>query len=516
VAARSSRSSTSGADVDGNRHDAPGAVHDTAPAASASAGWPGDDLCRRTASDLAALLHAGQVSAREVVTAHLDRLAQVDGRVNAVVTVTAEQAVARARELDETFAHDGPVGPLHGLPVAHKDLFATRGVRTTSGSLAFQDNVPTIDALHVARMRDAGGISLGKTNTPEFGAGSQTTNKLFGATRNPYDLAQTSGGSSGGSAAALASRTVALADGSDMGGSLRNPASFCNVVGLRPTPGRAPVWPTDDPWSPMSVVGPMGRTVRDVALLLDVMAGPDPLASLALGVPAGSFTAGLDGARRAPGGLSGVRVAWSRDLGGLPVEPAVTAVLEPARAVLTELGCRVADDEPDLTGADEAFSTLRAIAFATAYGPLLEPHRAVLKQTVIWNIEAGLALTGDAVARATRLRGRVIDDARRFFQRYDVLCAPVSQVPPFDVDLEWVREIDGTPMSTYIEWMGSCCRITVLGTPALSVPAGFTPGGLPVGLQLVARAGDEARLLQVAAAFEAATGYGAREPDLTT
>jgi amidase len=468
----------------------------------------GDELCRLSASELAARLQAGEVSAREVVAAHLDRLARVDGAVNAVVTVTAEQATARAGELDEAFARDGATGLLHGIPVAHKDLAETRGVRTTYGSLVFKDNVPTVDALHVERMRLAGAVSLGKTNTPELGAGSQTFNQVFGATRNPYDLALTCGGSSGGAAAALASRTVALADGSDMGGSLRNPASFCNVVGLRPTPGRAPVWPTGDPWSPMSVVGPMGRTVRDVALLLDVLSGPDPRAALGLPVPATPFADAIDVDVR------GTRVAWSRDLGGLPVDPAVTAVLEPARQVLADLGAVVADDEPSLRGADEAFATWRAVAFASAFAPLLDKHRALLKDTVVWNIEAGLALTGDDVARAGRLRGLVYESARRFFDRYDVLCAPVSQVPPFDVDLEWVREVDGTPMSTYVEWMASCCRVTVMGTPALSVPAGFTGDGRPVGLQMVARAGDEARLLSVAAAFEAATRYGGREPTL--
>jgi amidase len=469
-----------------------------------------DQLCRSTATDLAALLQRGEVSAREVVAAHLDRLSRVDPAVNAVVTVTAEQAMDRARELDDEFARNGPTGSLHGLPVAHKDLFETRGIRTTYGSKVFADNVPDVDAVHVTRMREAGAVCLGKTNTPELGAGSQTTNEVFGSTRNPYDLGRTSGGSSGGAAAALASRTLALADGSDMGGSLRNPASFNNVVGLRTTPGRAPLWPAPDPWSPMRVLGPLGRTVRDVALLLDVISGPDPRAALNLGRPDASFAAGLDG----DVDVRGIRVAWSRDLGGLPVDPDVSAVLEPARQVLVDLGCVVDDAEPDLTGADEAFNTWRAILFSTAYEPLLAEHRDLLKDTVVWNIEAGLQLTGADVARAGQLRRKVLDETRRYFGDHDLLCAPVSQVPPFDVDEKWVREINGTPMTTYVEWMSSCCRITVMGTPALSVPGGFTAGGLPVGLQMVARAGDEAGLLRVAAAFEAATGHGRREPQL--
>lgn len=455
------------------------------------------------AVELVRLLHAGEVSAREVVQAHLDQLQLVDGQVNAVVTRTAEAALARAGALDEAFTRRGPVGPLHGIPVAHKDLADTRGVRTTYGSVIFADHVPQVDSIHVERMAAAGAVSLGKTNTPEFGAGSQTFNAIFGATRNPYDLGKTSGGSSGGAAAALASRSVALADGSDMGGSLRNPASFCNVVGLRPAPGRVPSWPAGDPWSPLSVVGPMGRTVRDVALLLGVLSGPDPRAALAL-------DAYLPGSLDRPQ-LVGRRLAWSADLGGLPVDPQVAAVLADGRRVLEGLGATVLDDEPDLTGADEAFDTLRAVAFAAAYAPLLR-RREELKDTVVWNIERGLALPGEQLARAVRLRGRVYELARGFFERHDVLCAPTSQVPPFDVTVDWPREVAGQPMSSYTEWMRSCSRITVTGLPALSVPCGFTADGLPVGLQLVGPPRGEHRLLAIAAAFEDATGHWRRAP----
>jgi amidase len=465
-------------------------------------------LVEHTAVELAALLAAGEVSAREVTTAHLDRLAAVGPSVNAVVTVTAEAAMDQAGRLDEQFARSGPVGPLHGLPVAHKDLAETRGVRTTYGSLVFADHVPAFDALHVARMREAGAVSLGKTNTPEFGAGSQTFNEIFGATHNPYDLAKTSGGSSGGAAAALGARLVALADGSDMGGSLRNPAAFCNVVGLRTSPGRVPVWPTGDPWSPMSVVGPMARTVSDLALLLDTMSGPDSRSPLSLEAASHSYASALDEAPRR------LRVAFSADLGGLPVDPQVRAALQSARAVLEDIGCEVSDDVPDLSGADEAFDTWRAVAFAASYGPLLRKHRERLKDTVVWNIEQGLALTGEDIARATRLRGRVHEKARRFFESYDVLCAPVTQVPPFDIDIPWVHEIDGTPMSTYIEWMRSCSRITVTGFPALSVPCGFTELGLPIGMQLVGPGRGERQLLQLAGAFEDATGCWRRPPVL--
>jgi amidase len=465
-------------------------------------------LVEHTAVELAGLLASGAVSAREVTEAHLDRIAAVGPSVNAIVTVTAEAAMQQAGRLDDEFTRSGLVGPLHGLPVAHKDLAETRGVRTTYGSLVFADHVPNFDALHVARIREAGAVSLGKTNTPEFGAGSQTFNEIFGATRNPYDLSKTVGGSSGGAAAALASRQVALADGSDMGGSLRNPAAFCNVVGLRPAPGRVPVWPTGDPWSPMSVVGPMARTVRDLALLLDVMAGPDSRSPLSLEPSQRTFAAAVG---EAPGR---VRVAFTPDLSGLPVDPQVRAAMHGARATLESIGCDVQDAAPDLTGADEVFSTWRALSFAASYGQLLRKHRDRLKDTVVWNIEQGLALTGEDIARATRLRGRVHENARLFFESYDVLCAPVTQVPPFDVDVEWVHEIDGTKMSTYIEWMRSCSRITVTGLPAISVPCGFTERGLPIGLQLVGRGRGERALLRLAAAFEDASAQWQREPAL--
>jgi len=465
-------------------------------------------LVDHTAVELAGLLAAGSVSAREVTTAHLERVQVLGPSVNAVITITAEAAMRQAQLLDDHFARSGPVGPLHGLPVAHKDLAETRGVRTTYGSRVFANNIPDVDALHVARMREAGAISLGKTNTPEFGAGSQTFNEIFGVTRNPYDLTRTSGGSSGGAAAALAARLVALADGSDMGGSLRNPAAFCNVVGLRPTPGRVPVWPSGDPWSPMSVVGPMARTVSDVALLLDTMSGPDNRSPLAFGAPNCSFFSALHQASR------GLRVAFSPDLGGLPVDSQIRDALARARTVLEEIGYDVHDDEPDLSGADEAFNTWRAVAYASSYGPLLRTQRSSLKDTVVWNIEQGLALTGEDIARAVRLRGRVYENARQFFERYDVLCAPVTQVPPFDVDVEWVKEIDGAPMSTYIEWMRSCSRVTVTGLPALSVPCGFTEDGLPIGMQVIGPPRGEQLVLQFASAFEDATGHWRRAPTL--
>jgi amidase len=362
-------------------------------------------------------------------------------------------------------------------------------------------------------MSGAGAISLGKTNTPEFGAGSHTVNEVFGATRNPYDTSRSAGGSSGGSAAALAARMVCLADGSDLGGSLRNPASFCNVVGLRPSPGRVPQWPGSDVLDTMSVVGPMGRTVADVALLLAVMSGPDPRVPLALESPPPLLTDPAQVAGVLGRDLTGLRVGWSADL-GLPVEPAVREVITAARRVLVGLGCEVIDAAPDLSGADEVFRTWRALKFATGFGPLLPDHATMLGANVVWNTQRGLELTVTDLARATVLRDRLAERISDFFAGVDVLACPAVQVVPFDVDLDWVHEIDGVPQQTYLDWMASAYLISATGLPALSVPAGFTPEGLPVGLQLVGGRRADWELLGVAHAFEAATGYGKVPPDI--
>lgn len=484
-------------------------------AAAPSARSSGDDeLCDRPAVELAALLAAGSLSARELLAAHHDRLDRLDREVNAVVTRTPEHAEAMAAAADAHLARTGrPVGPLHGLPVAHKDLALVAGVRTTFGSPIFADFVPEVDDLVVQRLHRAGAVMVGKTNTPEFGAGSQTFNPVFGATRNPYDLDRTCGGSSGGAAVALRCGLVAVADGSDMGGSLRNPANFCNVVGLRPSPGRVPSHPARYAWGSLAVQGPMGRTVADVALQLSVMAGPDPRVPLStaeaeawpLGPPAPPLT---------PADLRGLRVAVSDRLGDLPVDPAVSAVVRAVADVAEEAGARVDLVDPGWDGADEAFETLRAFQFEMGYGSLYDRHAERMKETVRWNIEAGRALRGSDVGRAEVLRSEVFARFARFFERYDVVLAPVSQVLPFSLEHEWVREIDGVPMHSYIEWMRSCSRVTVTGCPALSLPAGFSAGGLPIGVQLVAPYRAEWRLLSIAAAFEALLGAGARRPPL--
>ena len=470
------------------------------------------DICSADAVTLAGMLRCREISAREVITAHVQRIEDVDGAVNAVVTRTFDAALDQAARADEALAGGAVPGPLHGLPVAHKDLHDTAGVRTTYGSVLFASHVPDRDCLMVQRMSQAGAITLGKTNTPEFGAGSHTVNPVFGATRNPYDLSKSAGGSSGGAAAALAARMISLADGSDLGGSLRNPAAFCNVVGLRPSPGRVPAWPVTDVADVLGVEGPMGRTVADVALLLSVLSGPDPRVPLALDAPAPRVQPG-EIEELLTRDLRGVKVAWSADL-GLPVERAVLEVLAPARDVLTGLGCEVIDAAPDLSGADEVFRTCRAFRFATSFGALLREQRGRLGPNVTWNVERGLELSVADLSRATVLHAGVAGRVSEFFESFEVLACPVTQVAPFDVTLDWVHDIVGEPQQTYLDWMSSAYLISVTGLPAISVPAGFTPDGLPVGLQLVGRRRADWPLLQVAHAFEAATGYGQVIPPL--
>jgi amidase len=467
-----------------------------------------DEPWRRSATDLQTAIRRRELSCVEVMQAHLARIEAVNPLLNAIVTLDGDLGLREAAAADAALGRDAATGPLHGLPIAIKDLEDTAGMRTTYGSPIYRDHVPTADTLLVARLRRAGAIVIGKTNTPEFGAGSQTFNAVFGATRNPYDRTRTPGGSSGGAAAAVASGMTPFADGSDLGASIRNPASFCNVVGLRTSPGRVPAVPSSDAWNPLGVLGPLARTVQDAALLLRAMAGADPRAPLSLDDRPDTFVLGdrID--------TRGARIAWSRNLGDLPVEPAVNAVLEDHRAALEAMGCVVEDVEPDLTAADDAFEVLRAVGFAQAFGPMLETHGDQFKETVVWNTRVGLALTGSAVARALGVQTEMFERMRSLLERYDALALPVSQVAPFAVEQEWVTEIAGTAMGSYFEWMRSCSRITVTAHPAISLPAGFTPGGLPVGLQLVGRHRGELALLRLAAAIECATGVGRRAPEL--
>jgi amidase len=465
-----------------------------------------EDICFTPAKKLAQLLHVRKLSAAEVMRAFIDRIERVNPQVNAIVTFLPEQALKEAKALDRK---KGRKPPLAGLPIAYKDLVPTKGIRTTMGSLVYKDNVPKEDALLVERLKAAGAITLGKTNTPEFGAGSNTFNKVFGATRNPYDPSKTAGGSSGGAAAAVASGMLPFADGSDLAASLRNPANYCNVVGFRPTPGRVPAYPAANAWDTQPVIGPIARTVEDAAFLLSAMAGPDRRAPVSISEPGSIFAKSL---KRS---FKKVCVAWTKDFGGLPVEPEVTAVLEARRKVFSSLGCIVEEACPDFSGATEAFETLRAVSFAMRFAPLLKTHRSELKDTVIWNIEQGLALDGAKIARAESLRTELYQRLRTFLEKYEFLLAPVNQLPPFPVETEYPTEIAGVKLGNYLDWMKSCYYITITSHPALSLPAGFTPEGLPVGLQIVGRYRDDFGVLQLAHAFEQATEVWKRRPSLT-
>jgi amidase len=455
-------------------------------------------LCDLSAAEMARRLRAGDLSAREVMQAHLDRIADRNPRLNAIVTLDPERAIDGARRADEALARGAAAGPLHGLPVAHKDLALTRGMRTTFGSPLFRDFVPEQDSLIVERLRAAGAIAIGKTNTPEFGAGSQTFNPVFGATLNPYDDTKTCGGSSGGAAVALAARMLPIADGSDMGGSLRNPASFCSVVGMRPSPGVVPSWPVADAWSTLSVDGPMARTVADVALMLAAIAGPDPRSPVCSAANLASSPLERD--------VRGVRIAWWTTLGGAPVDSRVWRVVNAQRRVFEALGCCVDDAEPDFTDFDAVFKTVRALAFLAGVAPRIGARRSEVKDSIRWEIDRGERLTAVEIAWALTRRTELFHRMREFMARYECFVLPTTQVPPFDVTQPYPTEIAGVRMETYIDWMQSCYFISVVSNPAISVPCGFTDGGLPVGLQIVGRHQDDWGLLQIAHAFEQARG----------
>ena len=468
---------------------------------------PAAELCFLPATELAALIRSRKVSAVELMQANIAQIERVNPLVNAIVTFHPERALDKARDADARQARGEPLHLLHGLPTAHKDLVPTRGVRTTWGSPIYRDFVPDADALIVERQAAAGAISVGKTNTPEFGAGAQTFNAVFGATRNPYDLARTCGGSSGGAAVALACGMVPIADGSDLGGSLRNPASFCNVVGLRGSAGRVPRHPTRLAWNTLSVDGAMARTVEDVALLMQAISGPDARVPISLTEPGSLF------ARPLARDFAGTRVAWAPALGGLaPVDARVVAAVDARRTTFESLGCRTEEAIADFSDGREIFHVQRAQIFAASHAELLARHRHQLKDTVIWNIEQGLQLTAQQIAEADLKRTQLFQRVHEFFERYEFLVLPTAQVLPFPIEEQWVREIDGKPMADYLEWMTSCWLVTVTGHPAVSVPCGFSPEGLPIGVQIVGRYRDDFGVLQLAYALQQATGFWKQAP----
>jgi amidase len=464
-------------------------------------------MCFLDATELAAGIKARRFSAREVMAAHLEQIARVNPIVNAIVNKLDDEAcLALADEADRALALGGEVGPLLGLPIAFKDLEDATGFPTTFGSPLHVDNYPARDSLLVERLRGSGALGIGKTNVPEFGLGSHSFNTVFGATKNPYDLTKTAGGSSGGAGVALATGMLPIADGSDMGGSLRNPGNYNNVVGFRVSPGLVPTWPSALPWVQMSVKGPLARSVSDVALMLSAIAGPDSRAPLSLEVDPAGF------ARPLGRDFKGVKVAWCPDLGGVPLDPAVRSALESKRQVFEDLGCIVEDVAPDFTGAEDVFQKLRAFLLATSNADTFEAEKSQMKPEAVWNIEQGLKLSGVDVGKALTEQATIVDRVREFMETYEYILCAVNQVPPFDVNIRYPVEIDGVSMPTYITWMQSAYFITVSRVPAISVPCSFTDDGLPVGIQIVGRQRSDFEVLQLAYAFEQATHTAKRRP----
>jgi len=460
-----------------------------------------------SARKLSERIHKKKVSAREVMEAHLTQIKKVNPQVNAIVSmIDPETAIEQAIDKDRDLAAGSRIGPLHGFPHAVKDLCDAAGFPTTNGSPLFKDHIAQQDALIVERIRNAGAVIIGKTNVPEFGLGSHTYNRVFGPCHNPYDLSKSAGGSSGGAGAALASGMLPVADGSDSGGSLRNPGNFNNVIGFRVSPGLVPAWPNSKPWLGIGVKGPMARTVDDCALLLSVIAGPDPRDQLAYPIDPSTFLQPLER------DFKGVKVAWCPDLGGLPLDPRVRATLDAQRATFEALGCTVVDVAPDLTGAEEAFQILRAASMAEDDRELLNQEPGAVKPEAIWNIEYGKRLSAADFVRGMILQQQIFERLRQFMQEYEFILCAVNQVPPFPIEWDWPHEIAGVPMETYISWMQSAYFITVTRSPAISVPAGFTQDGLPVGIQIVGRFRKDFGVLQLAKAFESATEFWKAHP----
>ena len=455
-----------------------------------------DNLWLWTATELAESIRTGDISAIEVTEAHLDRIQAVNDQVNAIVTLEPQLALDQAKQIDKARAKGQPLGPLAGVPMAHKDLTLTKGIRTTFGSRRFKTFIPNKDAVIIERLKQAGAVSLGKTNTSEWGAGSQTFNSLYGTTRNPYDLTKTCGGSSGGAAAALAARMVPLCDGSDLGGSLRNPASFCNIVGFRTTAGRVPIVPSDNPDDPLPIAGPMARNIDDCALLLGVMAGVHPEAPLS-DLPPLSCKPPIKP-------LTGeFKIALSADFGQqLPVEPEVADLIEKQSRTLTNAGFNVEPTCPELSDAGYAFHILRAAAFARRHGEGVRTRPEDYKSTIIWNVEAGLGLQQEEINWASAEKLALQSRFLAFFETYDFLLAPTVQVLPFNAQIEYVTEINGIEMQSYIDWMQSCSIISLTGFPALSLPLGFSRQGLPVGVQIIGKPHAETAVLQLAKTLE--------------
>lgn len=464
-----------------------------------------EGLIGMSAAKVVSLLHREAISPLDLIDTLEQRIAAVEPVINALPTLCLERARDHARHLMERPADKR--GPLAGLPVPIKDLRAVAGVRTTFGSTVFADFVPEESESLVLRIEANGGMVYAKSNTPEFGAGGHTFNDVFGTTTNPWNPSRSAGGSSGGAAAALASGTAWVAHGSDMAGSLRTPAAFCGVVGIRPGIGRVTSGPAPLPYGTLATDGPMARTVTDAALLLDAMVGWDAASPFATDTPSPRFLGAARRPRR-PG-----RVAFSRDLGVTPVDPEIASVFDNAVATVAAAGVEMIEASPDFTGFDPAFHTLRAISYAAASGPLLAEHRDRIKPEVVWNAEKGFRLTAAEIIGAERERARLFHAVRRFMDEYDVLVCPAAIVAAFPATERYVKECSGQVFDTYIGWLAIAYALTLVSLPVIAIPCGVTSEGLPVGLQIAGRPGREAELIAIARFIEDAIGEW-RPPDL--
>ncbi len=466
------------------------------------------DVVMLDALQLSHAIHQKQVSCREVMRAYLDHIERMNPLVNAIVSLRPREIlIAEAQGCDDKLAQGHTAGWMHGFPHAVKDFAATAGLRTTFGSPLFADHIPSTDAIFVERLRAAGAIIIGKTNTSEWGLGSQTYNPVFGTTRNAYEPSHTAGGSSGGGAAALALRMVPVADGSDIAGSLRNPPGWNNVVGLRPSRGRVPFGPTPELFmQQLATEGPMARTVADAAMLLAVMAGPDARSPLSLDNDPSVFTHSL------AGDLRGRRIGWLASLiGQLPFEPGVLELCRSALESFQSIGCIVGDARLDFSREQlwDVFVSLRAWLTAGMLQPLYaDPaKRAHLKPEALWEIETGTRLSADAVYAASLARSDLYQKARKLFDDFDYLLLPTAQVFPFDASVHWPKEINGARMDSYHRWMEVIALPTLCGLPTAAVPAGFDASGRPMGLQIIGRPRDDIGVLKVAHAYAEASGW---------
>jgi amidase len=468
------------------------------------------DLTFLGAAHLVEAYRAGTATPLDAMHAVLARIDAVNPRVNAYVEVVRERALAEAATATETLRRGGPLGPLHGVPLAVKDTMATKGIRTTWGSTLFANHVPSHDTVTVERLKAAGAIVVGKTNTPEFAAGAHTFNALFGATRNPWNLEVSAGGSSGGSAAAVATGMAPLATGSDLGGSLRTPATFCRVIGYRPSPGLVPSHPKLLAFDTLSVDGPIARRVVDIALALSVIAGEDARDPTSYPVDTAAF---LDAVRQPS--IAGWRIAWTPNLNGLlPVEPAVVAAGEQALAVFEQLGAKVVRACPDYSFLETIILGTRGISMVANHADKLESSRSVLQSGLVWNIEQGLALSAAEVARAEVARAELYHQVRRFMADYDLLVMPGTALSPFPIEWEWPQEIAGRKLNNYMEMFYLTYSLSLTGQPVISVPCGFTKTGMPAGIQIAGRRRGDAAVLTAAAAYEQAAPWADEVPPI--